>query len=39
MRKDEVVGRARDSVAEKSRDNARLATVEAMVDVYKRRML
>ena len=39
VRKDEVVGRARDSVAEKSREGARLETDEAMVDIYKRRML
>ena len=37
VRKDQVVGRARDSVAEKYREGARLET--AMVDVYKRRML
>ena len=37
--KDEVVGRARGSVAEKLREGAMLETVEGMVDVYKRRML
>ena len=39
VRKDEVVGRARDSVAEKFREAARLETLEAMVDIYLRRML
>ena len=39
VRKDEVVGRARNNVAEKSREGARLETVDAVVDVYKRRML
>ena len=34
--RNELVGRARDNVAEKSRESARLETVEAMVDVYKR---
>ena len=35
----EEVGRARGNVTEKARDSARLETVEAMVDVYKSRML
>ena len=35
----EEVGRARGNVTEKARDGARLETVEAMVDVYKSRML
>ena len=39
VRMDKVGGSAKDSVAEKSRKGARLATVEAMVDVFKGRML
>ena len=38
IRKDEVVGRAGDSVAEMSREGARLETVKAMVDVFMGRM-
>ena len=38
MRKEAVAGRPRASVAEKFRESARLETVEAMVDAYKRRM-
>ena len=39
VREEKIVGKARDSVAEKFREGARLEIVEAMLDVYKRRML